>query len=117
MIVGWAINSAMILLAAAAFFNQRLPVEELRQAKSMLEPLLGGASGVVFAVALLLAGIASSITAGMAGGSIVAAFPPSPTISGTTIPAWASGSRSWRPWGSFFLSAVPFGGLSFPRRS
>jgi hypothetical protein len=53
----------------------------------------------------------------MAGGSIVAAFPPSPTISGTTIPAWASGSRSWRPWGSFFLSAVPFGGLSFPRRS
>ncbi len=78
MIVGWAINSAMILLAATAFFSQRVSVEELQQAKSMLEPLLGGAAGVVFAVALLLAGVASSITAGMAGGSIVAGISGEP---------------------------------------
>ena len=31
MIVGWAINSAMILLAAAAFFGGGVPVEELQQ--------------------------------------------------------------------------------------
>jgi len=78
MIVGWAINSAMILLAAAAFFAARTPVAELGQAKTMLEPLLGGAAAVVFALALLFAGVASSITAGMAGGSIVAGISGEP---------------------------------------
>ena len=47
MIIGWAINSAMILMAAATLYQN-----------------------VVFALALLLAGISSSITAGMAGGTI-----------------------------------------------
>ena len=72
MIVGWAINSAMILMAAAAFFSQSIVVNDLEQAKVMLEPLLGNAAGLVFAVALLFAGLSSSITAGMAGGSIFA---------------------------------------------
>jgi manganese transport protein len=71
MIIGWAINSAMIILAAATFFKHGQPVSELQQAKSLLEPLVGNNASVIFAVALLLAGIASSITSGMAGGSIV----------------------------------------------
>jgi manganese transport protein len=71
MIIGWAINSAMILLAAATFFKNGQKVDELQQAKSLLEPLLGSNASVVFAVALLFAGVASSITSGMAGGSIV----------------------------------------------
>jgi len=71
MIIGWAINSAMILLAAATFFTNGQKVDELQQAERLLEPLLGNNASVVFAVALLLAGIASSITSGMAGGSIV----------------------------------------------
>jgi manganese transport protein len=71
MIVGWAINSAMILLAAATFFTSGQKVDELQQANRLLEPLLGSNASVVFAVALLFAGIASSITSGMAGGSIV----------------------------------------------
>ena len=58
MLVGWAINSAMILLAAATFFVSRTPVSELQQADSLLRPLLGSHATVVFAVALLLAGIA-----------------------------------------------------------
>lgn len=70
--VGWAINSAMILVAAAVFFNSRIPVTELPQAQQMLRPLVGNLAAVVFAAALLFAGIASSVTAGMAGGSIVA---------------------------------------------
>ena len=41
MIVGWAINSAMILLAAATFFKSGIQVEELQQAKSLLEPVAG----------------------------------------------------------------------------
>ena len=72
MLVGWAINSAMILLAAATFFVSRTSVSELQQADSLLRPLLGSHATVVFAVALLLAGIASTITSGMAAGTIFA---------------------------------------------
>ena len=53
MVIGWAINSAMILLAAATFFKSGIQVE-------------------VFALALLMAGISSTITSGMAAGSIFA---------------------------------------------
>ena len=72
MMVGWAINSAMILLAAASFFKNGTSVTELEQAKSLLQPLLGSNAAVIFAVALLFAGIASTITSGMAAGSIFA---------------------------------------------
>jgi manganese transport protein len=71
MLVGWAINSAMIILAATTFFKNSQRVDELQQAKSLLEPLLGSNASVIFAFALLMAGLASSITSGMAGGSIV----------------------------------------------
>lgn len=70
--VGWAINSAMILLAATAFFAGGTPVEELQQTKSLLDPLLGNGAGLVFALALLMAGISSTVTSGMAAGSIFA---------------------------------------------
>jgi manganese transport protein len=72
MLVGWGINSAMILVAAATFFVQRTPVDQLEQAQAMLRPILGDAAAVVFALALLMAGLSSSVTAGMAGGSIFA---------------------------------------------
>jgi manganese transport protein len=70
--VGWAINSAMIIVAAAVFFSNSIPVTELQQATKTLDPLLGSTSATVFAVALLLAGLASSLTAGIAGASIFA---------------------------------------------
>jgi manganese transport protein len=47
-------------------------VDDLSQAEQMLRPLLGNSASLIFAVALLFAGLASSITAGMAGGSIFA---------------------------------------------
>jgi len=72
MLIGWAINSAMILLAAATFFKTKTPVSELQQANHLLTPLLGTNAAVVFAVALLFSGIASTITSGMAAGSIFA---------------------------------------------
>ncbi|OAM96159.1 manganese transport protein [Pelosinus fermentans] len=72
MCIGWAINSAMILVAAAVFFSNQISVDELEQAEIMLRPLLGNAAAVVFAIALLFAGISSTVTAGMAGGSIFA---------------------------------------------
>lgn len=72
MLVGWAINSAMILLAAATFFANDTRVEELQQAQALLIPLLGNNAGNIFAIALLLAGVSSTITSGMAAGSIFA---------------------------------------------
>jgi manganese transport protein len=72
MVVGWAINSAMIILAATTFFANNIKANELQQAKSLLSPLLGTNASVVFAVALLFSGVSSSITSAMAGGSISA---------------------------------------------
>ena len=72
MLIGWAINSAMILLAAATFFQNKVPVSELQQANELLTPLLGSNAAVIFAVALLFAGIASTVTSGMAAGTIFA---------------------------------------------
>ena len=74
MIIGWAINSAMIILAAATFFKQKISVDELDQAQQLLVPLVGNNAGVIFAGALLLAGISSTITSGIAGASIFAGF-------------------------------------------
>ncbi len=72
MMIGWAINSAMILLAAAVFFRNGSSVNELQDASVLLQPLLGNHAAVIFAVALLFAGVASTITSGMAAGSIFA---------------------------------------------
>lgn len=70
MVVGWAINSAMIILAATTFYKAGIIVTELAQAQQLLIPLLGKTAAGVFALALLFSGIASSITAGMCGGVI-----------------------------------------------
>lgn len=72
MVIGWAINSAMIILAASAFFKNNIVVDELEQAQQMLTPLVGNNAGIIFAAALLLAGISSTITSGIAGASIFA---------------------------------------------
>jgi len=72
MIIGWAINIAIIILAATTFFQNKMHVDELQQAQKILTPLLGNHAGAVFAVALLFAGVASTVTSGMAGGSIFA---------------------------------------------
>jgi len=74
MIIGWAINSAMILMAAATFFKRGIQVTELQQTYTTLRPLLGSSAPLVFAVALLFSGFASAVTAGIAAGSISAGF-------------------------------------------
>ena len=62
--IGWMINSAMIILAAAVFYAHGVGVTELEQAEELLKPLIGPAAGTIFALALLFAGFASSATAG-----------------------------------------------------
>ena len=74
MIIGWAINCAIIIVAAATFFKNHIIITELQQSAVMLQPILGHVSTFIFAVALLFAGIAAAVTAGIAGGSIFAGF-------------------------------------------
>lgn len=71
MIIGFIINSAMVLVSIT-FFRNNISVTELEQAQELLKPLLGNSAAIIFAIALLFAGIASCVTAGMAGGSIFA---------------------------------------------
>lgn len=70
--LGWIINSAMIIVAAAVFFKNGIVVTELEQAKETLSPLLGNSASIVFAIALIFAGFSSSVTAAMASASIFA---------------------------------------------
>lgn len=72
MLIGWAINSAMILLAASVFFANGITVTDIGQASRLLVPLTGSNASLIFGAALLFAGVSSSVTAGMAGGTIFA---------------------------------------------
>ncbi|MEI6100228.1 MAG: Nramp family divalent metal transporter [Eubacteriales bacterium] len=113
MIIGWAINSAMILMAAATFFQTGTQVSELGQAQVLLKPLLGNAASIVFAFALLFSGLSSSITAGMAGGSIFAGIFGEPydisdshTKAGVLITMLSAGA-------AIFFITSPFQGLVY----
>ncbi len=72
MLIGWGINSAIIIMAASVFFTRGITVSDLAQADATMRPLLGSAAGAIFGLALLLSGFSSSVTAAMAGGSIFA---------------------------------------------
>jgi manganese transport protein len=72
MLIGWAINSAIIIMAASVFYTRGTVITDLTQAEATLRPLLGNAAGIVFGAALVMAGFSSSVTAAMAGGSIFA---------------------------------------------
>ncbi len=74
MLVGMAINIAMIVVAAAAFHSRGVIVTELPQAAETLRPIAGPLAGLVFGVGLLFAGLSSSVTAGIAGGTIVSGY-------------------------------------------
>jgi len=72
MFIGFLINSSMIIIAHTTFYTKGILVESLPQAQQMLKPILGNFSATIFAFALLLSGISSSITAAFTGGTIMA---------------------------------------------
>jgi manganese transport protein len=73
--VAGLINAAMLMVAASTFYRQGLTsVATIQQAHQTLEPLLGKASGVFFAVALLASGLSSSSVGTMAGQVIMQGF-------------------------------------------
>lgn len=69
------INAAMLIMAAATFFQHgHTEVGTLEQAHLTLEPLLGPAASALFAVALLASGLSSSSVGTMAGQIIMQGF-------------------------------------------
>ncbi len=72
--MGWLVNSAMIIVAAAVFFTAGVKVDSIEQASSTLEPLVGHLSQFLFGLALLVAGIASSITSSLAEANVVTGY-------------------------------------------
>ncbi len=72
--LGWVINSAMIIVAAAVFYKNGIHVNSLKQASETLRPLAGNFATFLFGLALLAAGISSSITSSMAEVNVITAF-------------------------------------------
>jgi manganese transport protein len=69
------INAAMLIMAASTFFNQgKTTVGTIGEAYRTLQPLLGRASGAVFAISLLASGLSSSSVGTMAGQVIMQGF-------------------------------------------
>jgi manganese transport protein len=81
--VAGLINAAMLMMSAATFYRAGMfTVGTIQQAYLTLEPLLGKASSVVFALSLLAAGLSSSSVGTMAGQVIMQGFLH------THIPVW-----------------------------
>ncbi|MDQ2910177.1 MAG: Nramp family divalent metal transporter [Actinomycetota bacterium] len=71
MTIAGVINMAMLVMAAAVFFKSGITdVDSLETAHKTLEPILGGASSLLFALALLASGLSSS-TVGTLSGQVV----------------------------------------------
>src|SRR6266536_3429820 len=71
MSIAGLINMAMLVMAASVFFRSGLlDVASLETAHRTLEPILGGASSSLFALALLASGLSSS-TVGTLSGQVV----------------------------------------------
>ncbi len=74
MILGWVVNSAMIIVAAAVFARHHVVVSSIEQASATLRPLAGPLAGFLFAVALVFAGVGSSVTSSMAEVNVITGF-------------------------------------------
>jgi manganese transport protein len=69
------VNAAILVLAAAVFFNKGVVVDQIEQAQSMLSPLLGTTlASVLFSIALLASGQSSTLTGTYAGQIVMEGF-------------------------------------------
>ncbi|NTV01985.1 MAG: Nramp family divalent metal transporter [Chlorobiaceae bacterium] len=85
MTLGWIVNSAMIIVAAAVFFTHRVPVESIEQASATLAPIAGPLAGLLFAFALVFSGVGSSVTSSMAEANVITGFLGKPEDPGTML--------------------------------
>jgi manganese transport protein len=96
MLLGWMVNSAMIIVAAAVFSRNHVVVDSIEQASATLKPLAGSLAGLLFAFALVFAGVGSSVTSSMAEVNVITGFMGKPEDSRT---------RLYRI--SVFITAIP----------
>ncbi|HZQ15172.1 MAG TPA: Nramp family divalent metal transporter [Gaiellaceae bacterium] len=75
MTIAGLINVAMLVMAAATFFRKGLlHVDSLETAHRTLEPILGRASGTLFALALIASGLSSSAVGTLSGQVVMQGF-------------------------------------------
>ena len=74
MTLGWVVNASMIIVAAAVFYSNHIPVNSIEQASSTLKPLAGPLAGLLFAIALIFSGVGSSMTSSMAEADVITGF-------------------------------------------
>jgi len=74
MLAGWMVNSAMIIVAAAVFFTHHINVTSIEQASATLEPLAGTMARFLFGIALLFAGVGSSLTSSMSEANVLTGY-------------------------------------------
>jgi manganese transport protein len=75
MTIAGAINVAMLVMAASTFFKAGLThVATLDGAHRTLEPILGSASGILFALALTASGLSSSAVGTLSGQVVMQGF-------------------------------------------
>jgi manganese transport protein len=75
MAIAGLINMSMLVVAATVFYGSGLTnIESLENAHRTLEPLLGGASSVLFALALTASGLSSSTVGTMSGQVVMQGF-------------------------------------------
>jgi manganese transport protein len=75
MTIAGLINVAMLVMAASTFFKSGLTeVDSLEGAHKTLEPILGGASSALFALALIASGLSSSAVGTLSGQVVMQGF-------------------------------------------
>ncbi|SPJ16047.1 manganese/divalent cation transporter [Syntrophobacter sp. SbD2] len=75
MTIAGAVNAAMLIMAASTFYVQGLrEIGTLEEAYRTLSPILGPASGKIFAIALIAAGLSSSAVGTMSGQVVMQGF-------------------------------------------
>jgi manganese transport protein len=75
MVIAGLINMSMLVVAATVFFGSGLThVDSLEGAHRTLVPILGGASSVLFALALTASGLSSSTVGTMSGQVVMQGF-------------------------------------------
>jgi manganese transport protein len=73
--VALVLNAAILLVAASVFFTRGIELSDLREAHSLLAPLMGTSlASALFAIALLCSGQSSTITGTLAGQVVMEGF-------------------------------------------
>ncbi len=112
MVLASAINAAMLIMASSTFHDYGMKsVGTIEEAYRTLQPLLGPAAGMIFAISLLAAGLSSSSVGTMAGQVIMQGFlhrhiPIWLRRLVTILPALVVIAMKWDPTRSMVISQV-----------